>query len=77
MASSFAFSVGEDKWTKRSDGTYLRTISNIKQLFDVSPVYRAAYDSTSVKADTRGLDDAKAKEKKELEDYYKELRKGL
>lgn len=75
--SSFAFSVGEDKWTKRSDGTYLRTTSNIKQLFDVSPVYRAAYDSTSVKADTRGLDDAKAKEKKELEDYYKELRKGL
>ena len=46
-------------------------------MFDVSPVYRAAYDSTSVKADTRGLDEAKAKDKKEMEDYYNELRKGI
>ena len=68
--SSFAFTVGQDKWTKRSDGCYLRTISNIKELYDVSPVYRAAYEATSVKADTRGLDEAKALEKKELEDYY-------
>lgn len=75
--SSFAFSVGEDKWTKRSDGMYLRTISNIKEMFDVSPVYRAAYDATSVKADTRGLDEAKAKEKQELDGYYKELRNSL
>ena len=75
--SSFAFTVGEDKWTKRNDGTYLRTISTIKEMFDVSPVYRAAYDATSVKADTRGMDEAKALEKKELDDYYKELRKSI
>ena len=75
--SSFAFTVGEDKWTKRNDGKYLRTISNIKELFDVSPVYRAAYDATSVKADTRGMDEAIAKEKEELEDYYKELRESI
>lgn len=75
--SSFAFVVGEDKWTKRNDGMYLRTISNIKQMFDVSPVYRAAYDATSVKADTRGMDEAKAAEEKELEIYFSELRKGL
>lgn len=75
--SSFAFTVGEDKWTKRNDGMYLRTISHIKQMFDVSPVYRAAYDATSVKTDTRGMDEMKAKEKKELEDYYKQLRESI
>ena len=75
--SSFAFKVADDKWTKRSDGTYLRTINGIQELFDVSPVYKAAYDATSVKADTRGMDEAKAAEKKELEDYFSELRKGL
>lgn len=73
--SSFAFKVGEDKWTKRSDGSYLRTISNIKEMFDVSPVYKAAYDATSV--NTRGMDEAKALEKKELDDYYNELRKSI
>ena len=56
---------------------YLRTICNIKEMFDVSPVYRAAYDATSVKADTRGMDQAKAQEKKELDDYYNELRKSI
>lgn len=76
-ASSFAFTVGSDQWEKREDGTYLRTINSIQELFDVSPVYRAAYDATSVKADTRGMDEAKAKEKKDLEDYFTELRKGL
>ena len=75
--SSFAFRVAKDRWDKRSDGTYLRTICNISELFDVSPVYRAAYDATSVSVDVRGLDEAKAKEKRDLEDYYAELRKGL
>lgn len=37
--SSFGFVVGDDQWEKRSDGTYLRTIKTIKELFDVSPVY--------------------------------------
>ncbi len=75
--SSFAFRVADDKWTKRSDGTYLRTINGIQELFDVSPVYKAAYDATSVKADTRGMDEAKAAEKKELDEYFAELRKEL
>ena len=76
-ASSFAFKVGEDKWTKRNDGSYLRTISVIERMFDVSPVYRAAYDATTVSVDTRGLDEAKARDKKEMEDYYKQLREGI
>ena len=68
-ASSFAFTVGSDSWEKREDGSYLRTINSIKELFDVSPVYQPAYSATSV--DTRGLDQLRDKE--ELEDYYKEL----
>ena len=76
-ASSFAFKVGEDRWTKRNDGSYLRTISIINELFDVSPVYRAAYDATIVSVDTRGLDEAKARDKKEMEDYFKQLREEL
>lgn len=38
-ASSFAFTVGSDSWEKREDGSYLRIINSIKELFDVSPVY--------------------------------------
>lgn len=72
--SSFAFTVGKDNWTKRSDGNYLRTISSISSLFDVSPVYRAAYDATSV--NMRGLEEAKAKDK-DLDEYYNNLRNEL
>jgi HK97 family phage prohead protease len=75
--SSFAFTVGKDSWSKMENGTYLRTINSINELFDVSPVYRAAYDATSVKADSRGLDAIKQQEKKELANYYKELRSKL
>lgn len=75
--SSFAFTVGKDSWSKLENGTYLRTINSINELFDVSPVYRAAYDATSVKADSRGLDAIKQKETEELANYYKELRSKL
>lgn len=75
--SSFAFTVGKDSWSKMENGTYLRTINSINELFDVSPVYRAAYDATSVKVDSRGLDAIKQKEKEELANYYKELRNKL
>lgn len=46
--SSFAFTVEEDKWEKREDDTWVRTISKIGRLYDVSPVYSAAYSKTSV-----------------------------
>lgn len=74
--SSFAFTVGKDNWEKREDGSYLRTIVSIQELYDVSPVYRAAYDATSVKTDTRGLDEIKQKEQ-ELDTYYNELRSKI
>lgn len=72
--SSFAFVVDTDKWEKRDDG-YLRTITHISELFDVSPVYKAAYSQTSV--NTRGLDDLKQKEQLELDNYYKDLENKL
>ena len=54
--SSFGFTVEEDEWVKRADGTILRKIKKIKQLYDVSPVYNPAYQSTEVEiVDKRGL----------------------
>lgn len=73
--SSSGFKVRDDKWEKRSDGTYLRKILSFKEIFDVSPVYRAAYPSTSV--NTRGLDILKQKEKEELDNYYNDLEKKI
>jgi hypothetical protein len=49
-SSSFAFSVSESgqKWEKRADDTYLRTITKFDVIYDVSPVYREAYADTTV-----------------------------
>lgn len=46
--SSFCFSVAEDTWAKKEDGTWHRSIHRIEALYDVSPVYDAAYSATSV-----------------------------
>ena len=46
--SSFAFTVEKDNWERKEDGTYVRTIVQIRQLYDVSPVYYPAYEDTSV-----------------------------
>lgn len=46
--SSFAFTVREDKWTKKEDGSWKRNIIQFDELYDVSPVYNAAYSKTSV-----------------------------
>ena len=49
--SSFAFTVspedGAEKWTKRSDGVIQRDIYKIARLYDISPVYQPAYQSTT------------------------------
>ena len=42
-SSSFAFTVKRDEWKKGDDGKHYRTILEIDQLFDVSPVYCSAY----------------------------------
>lgn len=59
-ASSFAFTVAEDAWEKKADGTYLRVIKRFLELYDVSAVYHPAYEETTV--DTRGLDAFKRSE---------------
>jgi len=61
--SSFAFSVSADgqKWEKRSDDSYLRTITKFDSIFDVSPVYREAYADTTVAV--RSLSNIKTMEK--------------
>lgn len=73
-ASSFAFTVEDDEWLQRDTNTYERVIKRFGQLFDVSPVYRPAYEDTSVAV--RSLGEIKEKEKREtLEAYYKQLEK--
>lgn len=59
--SSFAFTVDDEIWTKEEDGTYLRTITKIGGLYDVSIVANPAYEGTSVAL--RSLDAFKAQEK--------------
>ena len=46
--SSFAFSVKENTWTDMGEGKYLRTITKVGKLMDVSPVTYPAYSDTSV-----------------------------
>ena len=46
-ASSFAFTVEKDTWEEKNDKWY-RAIHKIGQLYDVSPVYSAAYSKTEV-----------------------------
>ena len=58
--SSFAFTVDDETWTKEADGTYLRTITKIGGLYDVSIVANPAYEGTSVAL--RSLDAFKAQE---------------
>ena len=55
---SFAFTVSEDSWIKRDDGTILRTIDKIDKLYDISVVWSPAYEGTSVNVvDKRGLEE--------------------
>lgn len=76
--SSFAFTVAGERWDKDEDGRYVRTITQIDKLYDVSPVYNEAYEDTTVAL--RSLDairaeeeaalrsDVEPKEKEEVED---------
>lgn len=67
--SSFAFTVQSDKWEKKSDGTWKRTISQFDKLYDVSPVYNAAYSKTSVYMRGKELEEERlAEEAKRLEE---------
>ena len=73
--SSFAFTVQSDKWKRKADGTWKRTIYKIDRLFDVSPVYNAAYSKTSVYMRGKELEEQRlAKEAEAVpESYYEEM----
>lgn len=80
--SSFAFTVEKDTWEKKSDGEWKRTIQKIEQIYDVSPVYNAAYSATSVY--TRGIEQAEEElrkkqdnEKYHSEEYWNSIEKQL
>ena len=71
--SSFCFDVEKDTWEKK------RTISKIGNLYDIAPVYNAAYSKTSVYM--RGKEQAEeefARQNNEnLEEYYSNIEKSL
>lgn len=79
--SSFAFTVadGGEKWEKQKNGVWKRTISKFERIYDVSPVYNAAYSKTSVYM--RGKEEAEKeleqREKQNLEEYYKGITNSL
>ena len=58
--SSFGFTVMEEDsmWEERTDGPWKRTITNIRELFDVSPVTFPAYRQTEATA--RSFESAKS-----------------
>lgn len=68
---SFAFTVAEDRWEKRNDGSILRTVESISELFDMAIVYNPAYDSTIV-VNKRGLDELMKEEEIRKEEEEKE-----
>ncbi len=58
--SSFAFRLPSDgyRWDEGEDGVYIRTITRVSKLLDVSPVTYPAYNDTE--ASTRALEEARA-----------------
>lgn len=48
--NSFSFTVAEDIWEYKDDGSAVRTITEFGELFDVGPVTYPAYPATKVSA---------------------------
>ena len=73
--SSFAFTVKEDKWTRMEDDTWKRTIIKMDKLYDVSPVYNAAYSKTSVYMRGKELEEARLAAEANVmpESYFEEM----
>lgn len=72
--SSFAFDVESDKWERKADGTWKRTINKFGHLYDVSPVYHAAYSKTSVYMRGKELEEKRLEEKNKVPDgYYSQI----
>ena len=71
--SSFAFTVSEDEdaqvWKRNDDGTLHRIIKKIDAIYDCSPVWDAAYSTTSCSG--RSLDNFLNEEKRNKEEEDK------
>lgn len=69
---SFSFRVAEngDSWQKDSDGLWVRNISNVAQVYDVSPVTYPAYTSTScaVRSMLQKQNELEAEEKRKVDE---------
>lgn len=77
-ASSFCFDVEKDTWEKKNDGTWKRTVSKIGNLYDVSPVYNAAYSKTSVYMCGKDIAEEELRKKATIpEEYYQNIEKSL
>ena len=75
-ASSFCFDVEKDTWEKKSDNTWKRTVHKIGNLYDVSPVYNAAYSKTSVYMRGKELAEEELLKKATIPDeYYRNIEK--
>lgn len=72
---SFGFIVadGGETWKDDGNGSYLRTISKIDELFDVSPVTFPAYRQTEVTVASRSLDRFKQSIHMQDDDYLKRM----
>ncbi|HEY3390039.1 MAG TPA: HK97 family phage prohead protease [Prolixibacteraceae bacterium] len=74
-SSSFAFIVakGGERWAEQSTGIYIRSISKISKLCDVSLVVRPAYDAAKVYL--RGLEEFV--NNRDLSGYYEEIKNRI
>lgn len=75
-SSSFAFSLPEDgkgdKWSQK-EGKYYRTISKIDRLYDIAPVFNAAYPTTSCSKRAQEVMDAGEELNNKLDSMMREI----
>lgn len=77
--SSFCFDVEKDTWEKKSNGEWKRTVSKIGNLYDVSPVYNAAYSATSVymRGKEQVEEELSRQNEENLKEYYSNIEQSL
>lgn len=78
--SSFAFTVadGGEKWERMKSGKWKRTISQFARIYDVSPVYNAAYSKTTVCMRGKEQVEKDLEERQEVgEEYYNNIINSL
>lgn len=81
--SSFSFVVSEDEWKKADDGVWERKIKKYEELFDISPVYDAAFSKTSVymRGKEQAEEELREQEERELSHrldvYYENINKSF